>query len=411
MRNIKVVIGANYGDEGKGLVTNALATKDSVVVLTNGGSQRGHTVVYNGTRHVFHHFGSGTLKGAATYFSEFFIVNPIEFNRELKELGFKNKVFASDKCRVTTPFDMVANRIRCLENKNPHSTGYGIYETIERYKSGTYFLLYDFIKSNNRDIWATEIEKIREYYSEKFSYIKDAKDKELAKCFEFLNNKNVTDNFIEDLSKFIDSLDGITSFKKVFEAYEDIIMENGQGLAISEDADEDGTPTLTGLDIPSILIKGICNEPLADNYHVDAYYVSRSYLTRHGSGKFIKEQGELDDKTNIPNEYQGKIRFGYFDQSSLNDVFFRITKDRFRDCNRCLGACPHLVITHANEIKKLLISHASLQIENPDGTLAFTDMFYPIDILLSNNESDILERGYYAIEGDNIIKFKNYTEK
>ena len=62
MKNVKVVIGANFGDEGKGLMTDyfaaqAVENKEScLVVLHNGGAQRGHTVVTpEGYRHVFHH--------------------------------------------------------------------------------------------------------------------------------------------------------------------------------------------------------------------------------------------------------------------------------------------------------------------------------------------------------------------
>ena len=61
---IKAVIGANYGDEGKGLVTNFLARKAisenkcPIVVLNNGGAQRGHTVVVGNNKHIFHHFGT-----------------------------------------------------------------------------------------------------------------------------------------------------------------------------------------------------------------------------------------------------------------------------------------------------------------------------------------------------------------
>ena len=66
MTKIDIVMGANWGDEGKGLVTNALATKDSLIVFSSNSCQRGHTVVHNGIRHVFRQFGSCTLKGAAT---------------------------------------------------------------------------------------------------------------------------------------------------------------------------------------------------------------------------------------------------------------------------------------------------------------------------------------------------------
>src|SRR5262245_50739362 len=64
------VIGANFGDEGKGLLTDYLAAKDpagTVVIRCNGGAQAGHTVVTPaGRRHVFHHLGSGSLAGAST---------------------------------------------------------------------------------------------------------------------------------------------------------------------------------------------------------------------------------------------------------------------------------------------------------------------------------------------------------
>lgn len=47
MKTVKVVIGANFGDEGKGQLTDYFASKsdNAIVVLHNGGPQRGHTVV------------------------------------------------------------------------------------------------------------------------------------------------------------------------------------------------------------------------------------------------------------------------------------------------------------------------------------------------------------------------------
>ncbi len=61
MRTGFAVIGANYGDEGKGLVTDFLSSRfadDCTVVRFNGGAQAGHTVVApDERRHVFSHFG------------------------------------------------------------------------------------------------------------------------------------------------------------------------------------------------------------------------------------------------------------------------------------------------------------------------------------------------------------------
>lgn len=58
MKTINIVIGANYGDGGKGLVTNIITPATGSIVLTNSGAQRSHTVETKTFRPVFHHFGS-----------------------------------------------------------------------------------------------------------------------------------------------------------------------------------------------------------------------------------------------------------------------------------------------------------------------------------------------------------------
>ena len=114
MKDIKIVIGANFGDEGKGLMTDYFSQKsNSIVVCSNGGAQRGHTVTTpTAIRHVFHHFGSGTFNNASTYLSEDFILNPIIFKQEYDELVKLNhnpNVYINQNCMITTPFDMIAN--------------------------------------------------------------------------------------------------------------------------------------------------------------------------------------------------------------------------------------------------------------------------------------------------------------
>ena len=82
-KTARVVIGAQFGDEGKGRLTAHHVVEvgdDAIVVRFNGGAQAGHTVVApDGRRHVFSHVGSGALTGAATYLSRFFVANPILF--------------------------------------------------------------------------------------------------------------------------------------------------------------------------------------------------------------------------------------------------------------------------------------------------------------------------------------------
>ena len=87
-KQIKVVIGANFGDEGKGLMTDyfckRLSESGSVLnIRFNGGAQAGHTVVVptlgQQKRHVFSHFGAGSfVNGTDTYLSGNFILNPMK---------------------------------------------------------------------------------------------------------------------------------------------------------------------------------------------------------------------------------------------------------------------------------------------------------------------------------------------
>ena len=121
MHHAHVVIGANYGDEGKGLMTDYLVKKHNaeVVVRFNGGAQAGHTVVTpDGQRHVFSHFGSGTLAGARTFLSKHFVANPILFLKEkkvLEELSPTKKLhnrfmWVDPSVMITTPYDMLINQ-------------------------------------------------------------------------------------------------------------------------------------------------------------------------------------------------------------------------------------------------------------------------------------------------------------
>ena len=189
MKDIKIVIGANFGDEGKGLMVDYFSQKpNSIVVCSNGGAQRGHTVTTpNGIRHIFHHFGSGVLNQASTYLSEDFIVNPIIFKQEYDELMnlnyVPNNIYINQNCIVTTPFDMMANQIiEESRGKNKHgSCGLGIFETIKRNKAGVIDLDYG----------------IRDYYKDQFKKENITLSDEWLKIFL---DDGIFEHFLEDLN-------------------------------------------------------------------------------------------------------------------------------------------------------------------------------------------------------------------
>lgn len=353
MKTVKIVIGSSFGDEGKGLMTDYFAkeakeqNKSCLVVCHNGGSQKAHTFVSpNGIRHVFHHFGSGSFEGADTYLSSEYIVNPIIFNKEYAELKRKSAItdcYMDTHCRLTTPFDMLINQIiEEYRGENKHgSCGLGIFETIYRntipYKGVT---VYEFACMSSRSRWQFLEELASAYVPDR---LKQLGVKQVStKWLEILSNKEaIIENFIKD---FTDMMDRTTLTNEgIIEVYDYIIFEGAQGLLLDQDNVEympHLTPSNTGIKNPMDII----GNRKAD---IEACYVSRTYMTRHGAGRFDTECRKEDinekiiDLTNVPNPFQDSLRYGTLD---LKDLKERIEKDL-----NGAKVKKSIAITHCNE--------------------------------------------------------------
>ena len=361
MINVKVVVGSNFGDEGKGLMTDYFChqatskNENCIVVLSNGGAQRGHTVTTpDGHRHVFHHFGSGTFVGADTYFCDKYILNPMTFRKEYEELqamGYSPKVFAHHNCMWSTPYDMMLNQIiESSRGDNRHgSCGMGIWETIVRYGCTKNA---HFMSSFNE---FSDAQKVNYIKAIKDVYVKmrlDALSVYMSDEWNKIFSSNVLiSNFIDDV-KFM--CDHITWFDdSVLTSYKNVVFENGQGLLLDQDNTKYGdntTPSNTGIKNPHEIIS-----KALPNANVEVCYVTRTYLTRHGAGRFDEECDKalinvsMEDKTNIPNPFQGSIRYG---RLNVQDLFDRIQNDA-HSVNVHYNVS--LAITHVNEAGMLLV--------------------------------------------------------
>ena len=334
MKDIKIVVGSNWGDEGKGLMADYFSQKpNSIVVCSNGGAQRGHTVTTpDGIRHVFHHFGSGTFNHASTYLSEDFIVNPIIFKQEydeLMKLGYVPNVYINQDCMLTTPFDMMANQI-IEENrgKNKHgSCGLGIFETIKRYKAGI-----------------TDVDNhIREYYLEQFERENIILTDEWSRIFF---DNGIFEHFLDDWD-FMNNHSLTISDNYFLNQFDNIVFEAAQGLLLDQNNIEyfpHLTPSNTGIKNPKRIIE---NVEWNDEINIETCYVSRTYLTRHGAGKIPSECNKrlineyMFDKTNVPNPFQDTLRYGTLD---LGELYSRCSKDIGN-----FGDKKSIAITHCNE--------------------------------------------------------------
>lgn len=316
MTRAQVVIGTNFGDEGKGLVTDYLTQcprDNPIVVRFNGGAQAGHTVeTHTGKRHVFSHFGSGSLNGVSTYLSKFFISNPVLFHKELQQLQTINiqpSVIVNYYSPLTTPYDMLINQlVEQHRGTTRHgSCGVGINETVQRHGSEFSTCL-----GNITDIRyaRAQLQMIRSVYVP--SRLAELGYPELFDQYkELFLSDEILENFISDWSSMVETvqLDTYPDFSAL-QRFGHFVFEGAQGLLLDQHHRwfPHVTNSNTGMANPVKILTDL------NIKNVEIFYVTRCYLTRHGAGPlpfevFKKPYKNIHDKTNIPNEFQGNLRF------------------------------------------------------------------------------------------------------
>ena len=297
-QKVKVVIGANLGDEGKGLVSYCLGEtainsgERVLTVLYNGGAQRAHTA----RGRVFHCTGTSDFIGGDTYYHHKFLLDPIT----LWLTG--ETVYIDPRCRVILPCDVMRNRKKEISRgDNKHgSCGMGIFEASKRSTNPNYLVeaaeLYDAYTLYNK------VKRIQSEYND---------------AFENDDLYNL-DNWMRAVAYVTENCQ-IKTFGEIYSDYDTIIYEGGQGLLL----DQSNVGDFPHLTPSSVGGYNIASDIAALNLPTSIYYVSRTYMTRHGAGPMEAECEKKDinpnivDKTNEENPWQGKLRFGYLNTDSL----------------------------------------------------------------------------------------------
>lgn len=293
--DIKVVIGSNYGDEGKGLVAGCLGEMNPGRILTvnyNGCQQRAHT--YKG--HIFHCTGVNDINGGDTFYHRQFVIDPIALwlTRE--------RVIIDPRCRIILPCDVMKNRnLEKSRGAAKHgSCGMGLFACVSRSKS--------------KPLYAADLEQ------DAFSLYQQIK--ELNKFYPYNE-----DDGLYTLGHFMLAVEYLNkecrfvTFEDLMKEgqYDHIIYEGGQGLLLDQ---------LNVGDFPHLTPSSVGAENIHEDIEklglpVELYYVSRTYMTRHGAGPMEAECRKLDinpaiiDRTNQPNEWQDSLRFGRLNMDSL----------------------------------------------------------------------------------------------
>lgn len=348
----QAVIGAGYGDEGKGLVVDALAHAagpGTLVVRTNGGAQAGHSVqTPDGRRHVFHHVGAGALAGAATHLSRWFVHHPMVLGAEvesLARLGANVTITADPRGWVTTPWDMLVNQLAEKgRGENRHgSCGYGFGETVGRCEESVHRLCVGDLGAAGlreklvaiRDLWAPA--RLEALGVPPLSREDEA----------LIRSDALLERFLEDCGRFLDRI-RIAEDRSISSAAS-LIFEGAQGLMLDQHHGAFPYVTRSRTGLPNML----ATAQEAGVERIEAHYVTRCYLTRHGRGPMPNEGDisrcfDVDDPTNSPNPWQERLRFGELDLDVLTGaIAIDLNHAATMDC----AVDPRIAVTCLDQVR------------------------------------------------------------
>ncbi len=278
---VKAVVGANWGDEGKGKITDMLAEKADIIVRFQGGANAGHTIVNNYGKFALHTLPSGVFYNHTTSV----VGNGVALNipilmKEIKSITDRNvpmpKILVSDRAQMVMPYHILFDQYEeeRLGGKSFGSTKSGI--------APFYSDKYAKIGFQVSELFDDELleEKVQRVSEMKNVILEHLYHKPLIDPAELLNTlheyRDMIAPFVCDVSAFLD---------KALKEGKTILLE-GQ-LGTMKDPDHGIYPMVTssstlaaygaiGAGIPPYEIKQIVT-------------VSKAYSSAVGAGAFVSE--------------------------------------------------------------------------------------------------------------------------
>ncbi len=281
-----IVIGTQWGDEGKGKVIDILASRADVVVRSQGGNNAGHTVASNGETYKLHLIPSGILyKDTLCLIGAGVVMDPKDILGEIDGLSARGISFDNLKidprAHIIMPWHIALDGLseKFRGNKDIGTTHRGIGPTyMDKYeRSGLRF--YDLV---NPDI-----------FREKARSVGELKNAIITKVYggEAIDLDAVIEEYIgygQRLAKYMDDVSVLTYEAK--KAGKTILFEGAQATLL--DIDFGTYPYVTS---SHPLSAGVCTGSGVGPMVIDGIYgVAKAYTTRVGKGPFPTE---LNDAT------------------------------------------------------------------------------------------------------------------
>ena len=287
---VDLLLGLQWGDEGKGKIVDVLASKYNIIARFQGGPNAGHTLVFNGTKHVLHTIPSGIFhKNATNLVGNGVVIDPVVFKDELDKLSthgidYKKTLLISRKAHLILPTH------RLLDAASEASKGKAKIGSTLKGIGPTYM---DKTGRNGIRVGDLELENWKDKYrklANKHQAMIDFYNVDLQYNLEALEAK-----FFEAVKtltslRFIDSEEYLHSAQK---AQKSILAEGAQGSLL--DIDFGTYPFVTSSNTTAA---GACTGlGVAPNTIKEVFGIFKAYTTRVGSGPFPTELFDVNGET------------------------------------------------------------------------------------------------------------------
>ena len=284
---VDVLLGLQWGDEGKGKIVDVLAPKYDVVARFQGGPNAGHTLEFDGIKHVLHQIPSGIFREKTrNVIGNGVVLDPVVFKSEIEKLqkynlNVKSNLFISKKATLIIPTHRLLDQAQ-EKAKGENKIGSTLKGIGPSYQD----------KIGRQGLRVGDVLSVN--FKEKFQKLVDLH-------LEILKRHDIVFNWTELESQFLDAVSFLKQFKLIDSEYflnqelkagSRILAEGAQGSLL--DIDFGSYPFVTS---SSTVSAGACTGlGVAPSCIGDVYGIFKAYSTRVGSGPCVQRTQCLSRK-------------------------------------------------------------------------------------------------------------------
>ncbi len=298
MSKVNLLLGLQWGDEGKGKIVDVLTEQHAIIARFQGGPNAGHTLVFNDQKHVLHTIPSGIFhEKALNVVGNGVVIDPVILKKELDNLD-THQIDYSSKLLISRKAHLILPTHRLLDAANEKAKGKAKIGSTLKGIGPTYM---DKTGRNGLRIgdlelsdWKERYQKLTKKHLKMLSYFEVQIDfdlEELEKDF-FVGLKTL---------KKLTFIDSENFFQQAILNEEKILAEGAQGSLL--DIDFGTYPFVTS---STTTAAGACTGlGIAPNQIGEVYGIMKAYITRVGSGPFPTELFDDDGKrmATVGNEF------------------------------------------------------------------------------------------------------------